>query len=60
MLSSAQRDAADWRAIGGAGAKTLAAVVRCEELEKFGWESGISIALVATGIKIENAIERPM
>ena len=40
--------------------ENLAVVVRCEELEKFGWESAISMALVATGMKIENATERPM
>jgi hypothetical protein len=42
--------------IGGARAENLARVVRCEELQSFGWESGLSMALVATGMKIENTI----
>ena len=34
-------------------AENLVTVVRWEELEYFGWESGIWMALVATGMKIK-------
>lgn len=39
--------------IEGKGQRNLVRVVRWEELEKFGWESGIWMALVATGMKIK-------
>jgi hypothetical protein len=60
MLSSVREEDADWRGDRGARAKNLVTVVRREESEKFGWEPGCLMALVATGVKIKKAIERPM